>query len=397
MPSSRSNTSRFLTPALASPVTSSPSRDERAIAYTNAAQQFDQNLANYINSQMPDVAQEVAKLTYHAWNLVATRNPAGLSKFGRDDPRVPGSVGTDLRTLEDRVRSGNIREHVSMLAASTRGANNAYAGIMMFPRFEEMEAQRKVRQRVPLPPGASLDHRSMQPPLSDAEWSFGVKRNQQGQDELQWASGEDYVRLPFSYALHQQSSRIGGLVTTGVSGSTALLLDLARGVSEHAGVDIDMKKIRLAAIGAYCSVRHHTLHEVMMGADAWDERHDGIYDLGYSNDIRRYRNISPLTESQLREIAPNRTFPDEYLVGTPRHHHQSPVHQHQRTAPLHGNLQAPFPAANQLSTAAGQFPVQAPLVPSYPTGNMQMPVTQRHHAQGQHGSGAADPSSYQGR
>lgn len=287
-------------------------RDLRAIRYLEASEEFERRLAAYILNDVPAVAEQVSALTRAAWSLVASRDPARLARFGTPDVTAPGSVGYDRRVLEGTMREGNMREHVAMLNFAMFGG--AFKNLFGIPRHPVIEEQRTERQKSPKAPTWERPE-NVRPPLSEAERAFAVRTGDDGTEHLLWARGEQYTQLRFSGRLHQQSEAVGGLVSTGVSGSTFAFLQLAKELAVATDIAVDMRLVRLAAIGAFVGVGHHTMHEVMLGAQLWDEAEGGIHELDYDNDLRRFRRIPPLTEDELRlHVAPGGIFPDEHVL-----------------------------------------------------------------------------------
>jgi hypothetical protein len=289
-------------------------RDLRAIRYMEASEEFERRLAIHILTAQPAVAEEIRVLTRAAWRLVQKHSPQQLVLFGSSDATRPGSVGTKLRVLEDRMLHGNLREHMSMLYHAA--FRQAFVEIFKIPRHPVIAELRAERQKTPQTLTWERP-KDVQPPLSTAERAFAVRVDDDGREQLLWARGEQYTQLSFNGRLHQQSKTVGGLVSTGVSGSTLGLLQVAKEISAWTGIRVDMRLVRLAAIGVYVGVGHHSMHEVMLAAQVWDEEENGVHGLGYDNDVRRYRRIAPLSEDHLRtHVAPDGVFPDEHLLPT---------------------------------------------------------------------------------
>ncbi|MET8565973.1 EndoU domain-containing protein [Streptomyces flaveolus] len=293
-------------------------RDLRAIRYLEASEEYDRRLADHIMTGMPEVADHIRDLVHVAWRYVNERIPEHLWSFGHEFPSVPGAVGTDLMVLARTMQRGNLREHVAMLTAV---GNSKGPFFFAHPPELTSESSQRTRLQVPLPTAQRPEE--VRPRLSEAEWAFAVRRDEDGTERLRWKRGEDNVHLPFSGRLHQESEAVGGLVSTGVSGNTWNLLGLADFMAKAAGFHADMRLIRLAAIGALVSVGHHTVHEVMLAAQIWDRENGGEHGLDYDNDLLRHRRLLPLTEEELRRhVAPGGLFPDEYAgwsgTGIPR-------------------------------------------------------------------------------
>ncbi|WP_318219015.1 hypothetical protein [Streptomyces sp. SCL15-6] len=287
-------------------------RDLRAIRYLEASEEFERRLAAHIVTAQPAVAEEIRVLVRAAWRLVRKHSPDRLVRFGSSDATLPGGVGTNRRVLEDRMLHGNLREHMAMLYHATFGG--AFREMFEIPRHPVIEEQRTERRRTPRLPTWERPE-AVRPPLSEAERAFAVRVDGDGRQQLLWARGEQFTQMPFSGRLHQQSKTVGGLVSTGVSGSTLGLLQAAKEISAWTGVRVDMRLVRLAAIGVYVGVGHHTMHEVMLAAQLWDEGENRVHGLGYADDVRRYRRIAPLSEDHLRtHVAPGGVFPDLHVL-----------------------------------------------------------------------------------
>ncbi|MER6909080.1 hypothetical protein ABT322_36250 [Streptomyces flaveolus] len=287
-------------------------RDLRLIRYLEASEEFERRLAAHIVTAQPAVAEEIRVLVRAAWRLVRRHSPDRLVRFGSSDATLPGGVGTKRRVLEDRMLHGNLREHMAMLYHATFGG--AFREMFEIPRHPVIEELRTERRRTPRMPTWERPE-AVRPPLSEAERAFAVRVDGDGREQLLWARGEQFTQLPFNGRLHQQSKTVGGLVSTGVSGSTLGLLQAAKEISAWTGVSVDMRLVRLAAIGVYVGVGHHTMHEVMLAARLWDERENGVHGLGYDDDVRRYRRIAPLSEDHLRtHVAPGGVFPDAHVL-----------------------------------------------------------------------------------
>lgn len=277
-----------------------------------ASEEFERRLAAHIMTAQPPVAEEIRVLTRAAWELVQTHSPELLGLLGTSDVTLPGGVDEELEVLEDRMRHGNLREHMAMLYRAM--FSGAFRAVFQIPRHPVIEEQRTERQRTPKTPTWERP-KDVRPPLSEAERAFAVRVDGNGRERLLWARGEQFAQLPFNGRLHQQSKTVGALVNTGISGSTLGLLQAAKEISAWTGIGVNMRLVRLAAIGVYVGVGHHTMHEVMLTAQLWDEGENGVHKLDYDNDVRRYRRIAPLSEDYLRtHVAPDGVFPDEHLL-----------------------------------------------------------------------------------
>ncbi|MEK8171913.1 hypothetical protein NKH77_28815 [Streptomyces sp. M19] len=115
---------------------------------------------------------------------------------------------------------------------------------------------------------------------------------------------------------HALAQPTGAMLMTGTSGSVYNLLDAAEAANEQWGAGLDLRWIRLAAIGWLLANRHHTLHEVLAGAQLWarEPGHPERRALGfdYDDSVTRYNELGPLSEEELREgAALGGRFPDE--------------------------------------------------------------------------------------
>jgi hypothetical protein len=94
-------------------------------------------------------------------------------------------------------------------------------------------------------------------------------------------------------------------VSTGPSGTAYGIFQVATTV----GAGIDPERLRLAILGWMLPIGDHTFHEIMSACAAFEP--SLVYDPASLN---RYRSLSPLSESELRAIAPGQLFPDEVAV-----------------------------------------------------------------------------------
>jgi hypothetical protein len=91
-------------------------------------------------------------------------------------------------------------------------------------------------------------------------------------------------------------------VSTGPSGTAYGIFQVAQKV----GAGVDPELLRLAILGWMLPIGDHSYHEIMTACAAFDS--NLTYDPAA---LARYRSLPPLSELDLRAIAPNNLFPDE--------------------------------------------------------------------------------------
>lgn len=275
---------------------------------------YEQRLAKYLMTRTESV-EEMRVAARIAWNLLNNADPQRLALLGMAQPGDTGGVGDDPRVLGEVVRSGNLRELFSVVQSAA--TDNAMEGILPTTgRFPEIVAERPLRITTQARPTWQRPS-DVWPPLSQAERAFNVWTDPATRREyLLWERAEDSKSLPFGAPLHINGDLTGGLVSTGTSGSTALVLDTVHNLGQAVSREINMAEIRLAILGFHLAAGHHSLHEVMRAAEIWDAKKGHAYGFGYQDGWARYRNIAPLSEDELRRnVAVNGLFPDEIAFG----------------------------------------------------------------------------------
>ncbi|MFD9545706.1 hypothetical protein, partial [Streptomyces sp. NPDC060022] len=234
-----------------------------------------------------------------------------------------GAVGASWPALEKVVESGNIRERFNLLY--TARENTLFDELLgPTPYPEALMAERKDRMRRTeeeqernlrwASGGGSWPPEDVQPPLSDAE------RRQLAEAARPWVAGSDLYEIALRSPLQKRAFSTGALVWSGTSGTTYELMRIALKMRDQWGTSVDLAALRLLMIGGMVPGRHHTAHEVMLGAQlVFDEiAAEGTAvpeELNYRDGWSRYWHIAPLTEQELRGLSPDGRLPDEYALG----------------------------------------------------------------------------------
>ncbi|MFE7752597.1 hypothetical protein [Streptomyces sp. NPDC057428] len=309
------------------------------IRYAEESVAFDKRLGEYL-AENEAVTAEFRKMASAAWAATRQRHPSALATFGDTSKFKAGVVGRSREALQRVVRSGNLRELVAFLyegissdlvpemlggaeeqhpeiAAErpSRRQREAYADFMR--RAMEIQASDDLttaeKEAAVEDLQASVVTRArpdaVRPPLSEAERRFAV--NDAG---LTWMPATSVYDIPMSAEFQGSSEDSGGLVATGTAGSTYRFMLHAARMREHWGLDLDLGLIRAGMMAISLTVGHHTVHEVMRGAQlALNDvpGHDPALD--YTDNWDRYWDIYPLDEQELREnVARDGLFPDEH-------------------------------------------------------------------------------------
>ncbi|WP_314221006.1 hypothetical protein [Streptomyces zaehneri] len=287
--------------------------DIAAIEYQKEAELFEAALARYIIYRRSDVTAQMRTVACAAWNMARTIDPARTTTFAETNAAQPGAVGSDPGALWRVACSGNVRETVAFLLAGQRAG--AFNGLSDFRFLTSLDPQRAKRVKQPV----ELQRRMAQdvhPPLSADETRFASRSTMNGDRFVEWCRGEQFLSLPASDSSHQNAEPTGGLVGTGLSGSTMTLLEIARLAQDQGVRNIDLELVRLAAIAVFVEHGHHTVHECLTSAQMWAAHTNAGNKLTYDNDYLRYRSIAPLTERELRGVARSARFPDESMNET---------------------------------------------------------------------------------
>ncbi|WP_424894331.1 lonely Cys domain-containing protein [Streptomyces sp. SAI-124] len=315
--------------------------------YLQEAERFEQDLARYLSDHEAATA-ELRKMARAAWQAAHERglDDKQLRKFGTTDAKVPGAVGTSRTALEAVVREGNSRELETfvfrgittylmadllggelinpvelneerderVLAEPSKRAEEFLAKANM-QRVAKADKKRWLREAV-IVKQMGARAADVWPPLSETERKF---INQD--DVLPWVSGASLHAMREGSILKTRSRTTGGLVLTGTSGSMYRFLATAERMNQEWNSDLDLGLIRLAVMGSMLSVRHHTFHETMRGAQLFLRNlpgHDPALD--YIDDWSRYLRLAPLTEAELRSVANGGKFPHEHALDMLRPH-----------------------------------------------------------------------------
>ncbi|MFK4107076.1 hypothetical protein ACI2L1_45070, partial [Streptomyces sp. NPDC019531] len=349
------------------------------IRYLEEAEFFENNLAVHL-IQLKEVNEEFGKMTRAAWRHAMSAG-ADLRLFGTSNAGQPGAVGNYWVDLARVANSGSLRERMAFMfeGLSSQLIPNLLGGPEQRPqklmdqyeirdhpanrapdvwvRLEEAEARYTAAKRAVqsgrqdliahLPAlkvayqqavegvGTGIPVDDVRPPLSEAEREFIG-----GRETLPWVYATSYINMPLWVDLHPASEDTGGLVRTGISGSTYRFMHHAIRMNQQWGLNLDLGLVRLGVLSGQlprpfrhetevARGGHHTFHEVMLGAQiALDELpgHDPALD--YADDLYRYRNIHPLTEDDLREnVARDGKFPDEHALEAWHENHTEALDQ----------------------------------------------------------------------
>ncbi|MBL7253233.1 aldo/keto reductase [Paractinoplanes lichenicola] len=276
------------------------------VRYVDEARIFEQRLGNYL-ADRADLNAEVGKVLDKAWQELPRRfRPL----VGERDPHLIGSVGGDhayARNLEV-VREGTLRERMTLLWSIAR--NEALADKLgPIDRHPTIAAERDFRRQYPADRDGIEDHirtdqtpASVRPPLSSRELAHAVD----DQGRLRWRAADKQMHVALTAPLHHDAEQTGGLVRTGTSGSTYLVLSLADRMRTQWGLDVDLPALQLALIAYLVPNEVHSVHEVMAAGQLVDPS------LTYDDSWTRYRSLPGLTEDELRtNVAVEGQFPDE--------------------------------------------------------------------------------------
>ncbi len=151
--------------------------------------------------------------------------------------------------------------------------------------------------------------------------------------------GEARQRIPFDATTFERGPHVtaqatGGLIMSGASLTTWLLLRYAEAANRVWDAGLDLHYIRLGVVGTMLQAGDHTLHEILQASavlprdavyraldllsrDAMYRALAELQDFAYDHDNwERYRHLPPLTERELREhVTPEGLFPDELVRG----------------------------------------------------------------------------------
>ncbi|MGW2520808.1 hypothetical protein ACWC09_28075 [Streptomyces sp. NPDC001617] len=304
--------------------------DMERLAFQREAERFERRLGSYL-AQRPEAQRQVATLARLAWEKA---DPEQRHKFGvgSEQEYAVGAVGRNLEALEEVAYHGNIREQMVFLYVGMKADVMAGLDRWVEPTAKQLGERRELWQEAfpdVLEP-RHVDYPSAVP-LSDRERAWT-------DDGEAWLGGEqlhaarhlpvDEQGLPTTYdeqtlfsGPHATAQQSGGLIMSGISGSTWSLLDLAARANIAWDAGIDLRWFRLAVVGNMLASGHHTLHEVLQAAERWADTAEHLpngAELGfeYHDNWERYRHLGPLTEQELRDhVADDGLFPDELVRG----------------------------------------------------------------------------------
>ena len=253
--------------------------DLRRVHYAAAALDFERRLGHYL-SERPKSVRTARQLAQLVFKLVEATAPERLPLLGTTEPTTVGAVGVDVKALRLVTHEGNLRETISL--ASSAYLNGALANLIPTSRrLAEVKTERRLRvSRLNNPPRTWETPDAVRPELSPAEQQTVVEVDPSTrQKALRWVRAEDVHSLPLSTDTQLQGEATGGLVSTGLSGSAPLLLNVARSVEQALadvldpqalGAPLDFQELRLALLGFFVSAGHHTFHELMLTMELWE-------------------------------------------------------------------------------------------------------------------------------
>ncbi|MFI5620552.1 hypothetical protein [Streptomyces sp. NPDC051567] len=328
-------------------------------AYAEASRDAERALGEYLTGR-EDVQRQVRALVEAAWNHLSADE---RRRLGTAQNTGSGSVGDDLRTLEEVVRNGNIRERMHLLVTGVHGPVRERLGLKK-PEPEILtrersahdtpEAQRiqqdadvvqnikreqeRLRKEEADNPGLEAllraqDHRRRTelrpeeavPPLSERERVHALEEGR-----LTWEPGERHRQIALRTKSQVTAEATGGLMSAGTSNTTYFALTVVHAMAKKWNVPVDFQLVRLALMADMLPIGHHTFHEVMTASEAFERdvparqpRPAGAPPyadvLSYTDDWGRFRSLAPLTENTLREAMPGGRFPDEVALGLEAH------------------------------------------------------------------------------
>ncbi|MFC8271185.1 hypothetical protein ACFUJR_01300 [Streptomyces sp. NPDC057271] len=329
------------------------------LAYAEASRDAERALGEYL-TRREDVRRQVRALVKAAWDNLSTDE---RRRLGTAQNTGSGSVGNDLRTLEEVVEHGNIREQMHLLVTGVHGPvrerlklkkpepeiltrERSGNGTPEAQRIQQdadtvqnirREQERLRTEEADNPDLATLlraqEHRRRTelrpeeavPPLSERE-----RRHALEEDRLTWEPGERHRQIALRTTSQVTAEATGGLMSAGTSNTTYFTLTVVHAMAEKWNVPVDFQLVRLALMADMLPIGHHTFHEVMTASEAFERdvlarqpRPAGAPPyadvLSYTDDWGRFRSLAPLTENTLREAMPGGRFPDEVALGLEAH------------------------------------------------------------------------------
>ncbi|WP_307711273.1 hypothetical protein [Streptomyces sp. V4I23] len=297
-----------------------------ALRYQREAERFEARLGRYAAAH-EIVGRQLETLVRALWERVTAAeyraDPARSDHWrllGTTDAGVDGAVGDSWSALEKVVESGNVRERFALFyTARENKLLEMLLGPAPYPaalvaerkdRVERTKEERERNRRWAYGTAVGIGPDDVQPPLSDGE------RRLTGGSTDSWVAGADLYEVVLSSPLQKDAFRTGALVTSGTSGTTYSLMRFALKMRDQWGVDVDLAALRLLMIGGMVPARHHTVHELMRGAQMVFEEiaAEGAAvpeELNYLDGWARYWRIAPLSERELRGLSPDGRLPDE--------------------------------------------------------------------------------------
>lgn len=301
--------------------------DIDAINYSEAAQEFEEQLGIFLSEYLP--AQQAVQQLLHS---IIDKIPLD-ENYGTQHTTVAGMVGSKIDTLEEVIKSGNLREQLTMIY-----------NIFMYSRSKETDKEKKKKKdeifgklvdpkenkrmkysREDRTPTVSttlekdengrrkvikgddytygFDHIHIKdpipsPPLSERETTALGTRD----GHKKWEQGGYIWDYNMETSFQKEGHALSVPIVAGPSGTSNAIMNMAK---THG---VDMYNIRLALLGYLIPARQHSFHEIMLACSEFGLKYFADTDL-------RYQYIDPLKIEELREHVVKKTkckkFPHE--------------------------------------------------------------------------------------
>lgn len=276
-------------------------RAARRVMYAEASREAELRLGTALAAR-EDVQREVRQLVRQIWNRIE-KEPVARTRTGEEVDRIAllgspeasasGSVGNDPGTLKAVVTDGNVREQMHLLGNVVH--SNAVYGNVTKPLLKftkpkppilsgdwanQQRAAALIEDLEALPKSPARDERiaeierglrtglrpdEVNPPLSDRE-----RRHALRDDQLLWEPGERRTGIKMIAESQVTADSTGGLMSAGTSNTTYFTLALVHAMSKQWKIPVDYQLVRLALLVDMLPVGHHTFHEIMRAADAFE-------------------------------------------------------------------------------------------------------------------------------
>lgn len=216
-----------------------------AIQYAELAAQFERNIGIYC-ARSKRAHEAIQSLVQAVWEKFSA-DAKSLLELGSKRPGVTGGVWSELHLLEEIVKSGNLREQLSILY-------NGYANRLFEKLNDNKNLERPdffAKEREDRRSTGLKDKKTDQnplttiPELSRAEWLTAV--NKEGM--LTWEPGEKVYEFKMQSKFQKMAENIGALVMTGTSGTAYGILQSAKLIGEKCGFKPDLLGVRIGLLG----------------------------------------------------------------------------------------------------------------------------------------------------